>query len=123
MNTAEAVPETGDMSDGARAPEWRESLRQQALKSALQKRAAGVPTLSVPETAPLMSVSQEYLYRLIQADAFPAIRMRARGSQGRYVVPMLAVNHLLGSAIEAGCVIESADFTERWLAAIRGGAA
>jgi hypothetical protein len=123
MSTTEAVPEVGELPDAARPPEWRESLRQQALKSALQKRAAGVPTYSVPETAALMSVSQEYLYRLIQADAFPAIRMRARGSQGRYVVPALAVEQLLGSAIEAGCVIESADFTERWLATIRGGAA
>jgi hypothetical protein len=49
-----------------------------------------------------MSVSQEHLYRLIRADAFPAVRMRRGGEQGRYVVPARAVEEILDAAIAAG---------------------
>jgi excisionase family DNA binding protein len=86
------------------AAEWRGVLRDQALNSALQKRAAGVPTFTVPEAAALLSISQEYLYRLIQAGGFPAVRLRLGGNQGRYVVPAKAVEHLLDTAAAAGCV-------------------
>jgi Helix-turn-helix domain len=54
---------------------WRESLRDLALESAIMKRERGVPSYSVPEAAALLSISQEYLYRLIQAEKFPAVRM------------------------------------------------
>jgi excisionase family DNA binding protein len=46
-----------------------------ALRSGLRKRAAGVPTYSVPEAAALLSVSREHLYRLIRVGAFPVLRM------------------------------------------------
>ena len=91
------------MSDHpVRTAEWRESLRAQALASAIAKRAAGVPTYSVPEAAALLSVSQEYLYRLIQADGFPAVRMRVGAGQGRYVVPAKAVELLLDATRRTG---------------------
>src|SRR3954469_14961030 len=94
--------------------QWRESLRTQALESAMRKRAAGVPTYSVPEAAALLSISQEYLYRLIQADGFPAVRMRAGHGQGRYVVPARAVEFLLDTAATTGACVESAELTARW---------
>jgi excisionase family DNA binding protein len=102
---------------------WRESLREQALRNAMHKRAAGVPTYSVPEAAALMSISQEYLYRLIQADAFPAVHMRAGAGQGRYVVPASAVERLLDGAARAGSRIESADVADDWRRRTSGGVA
>ncbi|OZM72839.1 DNA-binding protein [Amycolatopsis antarctica] len=89
----------------------------------MRKRASGVPTYTVPEAAALLSVSQEYLYRLIQADVFPAVRMRHGRSQGRYVVPAKAVEHLLdGATAEGGCT-EVADWAEAWRTQTTGGAA
>lgn len=107
----------------AKPAQWRESLRTQALTSALSKRAAGVPTYSVPEAAALLSISQEYLYRLIQADGFPAVRMRAGRAQGRYVVPAKAVERLLNEAAEAVGCVESADITAQWRSRTPGGVA
>src|SRR6478609_8900049 len=94
--------------------QWRESLRTQALESAMRKRAAGVPTYSVPEAAALLSISQEYLYRLIQSNGFPAVRMRFGAGQGRYVVPAKAIEQLLDGAAAAGACVESAAVTEQW---------
>jgi excisionase family DNA binding protein len=76
----------------------RQSRRERALRSALRKRAAGVPTYTVPEAAALLSVSQEHLYRLIHADAFPAVPMRAGLERGRYVVAAADLDDFLGSA-------------------------
>src|SRR3954464_8580596 len=95
-----------------RSPEWRESLR--AHRNAVQKRANGVPTYSVPEAAALLSISQEYLYRLIQANGFPAVRMRVGSGQGRYVVPAKAIEQLLDSAAADGACVESAAVAEQW---------
>ena len=102
--------------------EWRGVLRAQTLANALRKREAGVPSLSVPEAAALMSISQEYLYRLIQLGAFPGVRMRAGRGQGRYVVPTKAVDKLLEGAVEAGTCIESAEFAALWTQSATGGA-
>lgn len=76
----------------------RAAVRSSALDRAIRKRAAGVPTYTVPEAAALLSISQEYLYRLIQADAFPAVRMRLGGRHGRYVIAAKAVEQLLDGA-------------------------
>lgn len=97
-----------------RAADFRSSLRAQALQSAMRKRTAGVPTYTVPEAAALLSVSQEYLYRLIQAAAFPAVRMRSGGSQGRYVVPAKAIERLLDEATADSSYVESAGWSDRW---------
>lgn len=78
----------------------RDEVRTSALKRAVRKRADGVPTYTVPEAAALLSISQEYLYRLIQAQAFPAVRMRLGGRYGRYVIPAKAVEQLLDDAAE-----------------------
>lgn len=108
---------------GKNPGEWRGVLRTQALESAMRKRAAGVPTYSVPEAAALLSISQEYLYRLIQSDGFPAVRMRAGRGQGRYVVPAKAVERLLDGATDAGTCVESAEVAEQWREGTRGGVA
>ena len=105
-----------------RLGELRSWLRDHALQTAMQKRAAGVPTYSVPEVAALLSISQEYLYRLIQASAFPAVRMRLGGSQGRYVVPAKAVEKLLDDASAVGSCIEVGEWAQRWHADVAGGA-
>lgn len=87
--------------------EWRRACRDVVLQSALRKRSEGVPTYSVPETAALLSVSQEHLYRLIRADAFPAVRMRLGREQGRYIVPARAVEALLQAASDAGRLVDA----------------
>lgn len=102
---------------------WRGFLRDRALQTALRKRLAGVPTYSVPEAAALLSISQEYLYRLIQADGFPAVRMRLHGKQGRYVVPARAIERLLEDASGASCCVELGEWAKRWHASIHGGGA
>src|SRR5882757_8962378 len=71
---------------GPTNPRWRAALRNEALQTALAKRAAGIPSYTVPEAAQLLSVSSEHLYRLIHADAFPAVHMALAGGQGRYIV-------------------------------------
>jgi excisionase family DNA binding protein len=86
-------------------------------------RAAGVPTYSVPEAAVLLSISQEYLYRLIQAGGFPAVRMRIGGRQGRYVIPAKAVEQLLDQATDASACVETAEWTKTWQCTSAGGAA
>ena len=105
-----------DAQDPAGVPGWRDSLREQALQNAMRKRAEGVPTYTVPEAAALLSISQEYLYRLIQASAFPAVRMRLGGNQGRYVIPAKAVERLLDDAAAAGNCVEVGEWAERWTA-------
>lgn len=100
----------------------REVLRAQALTNALRKRATGVPTYTVPEAAALLSISQEYLYRLVAADGFPAVRMRLSGDKGRYVVPAQALEELLALASEAANCIEATEWTADQQARIAGGA-
>ena len=120
-----AMPPSGRQAavqdtDGAAG--WRGFLRGQVLQNAMRKRSAGVPTYSVPEAAALLSISQEYLYRLIQGGAFPAVRMRLGGAQGRYVVPARAVEKLLGDATADGGCIEVAEWTQGWQPDVAGGA-
>jgi excisionase family DNA binding protein len=102
---------------------WRGFLRDQALRSALRKRAARVPTYSVPEAAALLSISQEYLYRLIQTGGFPAVRMRLRGNQGRYVIPADAIEKLLDEASATGGCLEIGEWAQKWQAKLTGGVA
>lgn len=101
----------------------RSVLRHRALTSALLKRQSGVPTYSVPEAAALMSISQEYLYRLIQADGFPALRMQRGGGQGRYVVPAKAVEMILDHVAHAGGCVDIGELAADWQAIRPGGAA
>jgi hypothetical protein len=51
-----------------------------------------------------MSVSQEHLYRLIRAGAFPALRMRL-GQKGRYVLPARAVGALIDAATDVHSLV------------------
>lgn len=87
----------------------RDLLRDAALQNAVRKRADGVPTYTVAEAAALFSVSQEYLYRLIHAGGFPAIRMRIGGNQGRYVVPAKAVERMLDHADGVGHCVDTGE--------------
>jgi excisionase family DNA binding protein len=97
-----------------RPPGWREALREQTLANAMRKRAAGVPTYSVPEAAALLSISSEYLYRLIQRGGFPAVRMRLSGSHGRYVVPADAVNQLISHTTSATSSVEVSEWAANY---------
>lgn len=119
-----ADPADPNRPDGRKGvPDVREFVRNVALRNALQKRSAGVPTYSVPETAALLGISQEYLYRLIHAGGFPAIGMRIAGRQGRYVVPAKAVEQLLDHAVTAGSCVEVSEWTKTWQGTTAGGAA
>jgi excisionase family DNA binding protein len=88
----------------------RSDRRARTLQAALRKRAAGVPSYTVPEAAALLSVSQEHLYRLIKSDAFPAVDMRRHRDQGKYVVPARAVEAMLDAATNAGALVEAAAY-------------
>jgi excisionase family DNA binding protein len=103
--------------------DMRGALRGTALRNALAKRESGVPTYSVPEAAALLSISQEYLYRLIQADSFPAVQMSISGRQGRYVVPAKAVERILDDAVASGHCVDAAVWTQSRNTATVGGAA
>lgn len=94
--------------------QMREEERSLALRSALQKRSSGVPTYTIPETAALLSVSREHLYRLVRADSFPVVRMATEGGQGRYVIPALAVEQLLTAAVESGRCTDAGTWTADW---------
>jgi len=115
--------EQPEVVEQVRPAQWRGHLRDKALQNAMRKRTAGVPTYSVPEAAALLSISQEYLYRLIQAGGFPAVRMRLSGSQGRYVVPAKAVEKLLDETTAAGGCVEADEWARRWQTGVSGGAA
>jgi excisionase family DNA binding protein len=123
MRTNITEPAEVDAERSARVGgrQTREIMRDAALRNAIRKRAEGVPTYTVPEAAALLSISQEYLYRLIQADSFPAVRMRIGRAQGRYVVPAKVVERLLDDAASAANSLDLAEWTER--AALSGGAA
>ncbi|MEQ4205778.1 helix-turn-helix domain-containing protein [Actinopolymorpha sp. B9G3] len=112
---------------GVDRTQLRLQVRDLALQSALRKRASGVPTYSVPEAAALLSISQEHLYRLIRADAFPAVRMRTGGDQGRYVIPAKAVEQILDAASTGGGRVDVMELADAWQttrpAAVRGGVA
>ena len=94
--------------------QWRSQLREQALRNAMSKRSAGVPSYSVPEAAALLSISSEYLYQLIRGGAFPAVRMQLGGTRGRYVVPAVAVEKLIEAAAVAGGCIDVTVWAESW---------
>lgn len=101
----------------------RASLRRMALDSALRKRKAGVPTYTVPEAAALLSLSQEYVYRLIHDDTFPALCLRRTAGAGRYVVPAEAVERLLDAAATAGNCVDVGEWVDTWRARSTGDAA
>ena len=61
-----------------------------------------------------MSVSQEHLYRLVRAGAFPAVALRMGRDQGRYVVPAAAGETLLATAGESGGFVDSQEWTQAW---------
>ncbi|MEU8226160.1 helix-turn-helix domain-containing protein [Kribbella sp. NPDC048915] len=95
----------------------RAAARLRALESALDKRGRGVPTYTVPEAAALLSISPEALYRLVRADAFPAVRVGQK-----YSVPAAAVSDLL----EFGTSLEITDWASQWKErhrSVTGGAA
>lgn len=91
----------------------RAVMRDTALRNAIRKRNDGVPTYTVPEAAALLSISQEYLYRLIQADTFPAVHMRLGRNQGRYVVPAKVVEKLLDEVADAANAVDLGEWAER----------
>jgi len=112
-----------DMAEQRRKSAWGDTLREQVLRTAIAKRAVGVPTYSVPEAAALLSVSADHLYRLIRAGGFPAVRMRVAGGQGRYVVPAKAVDQLVGQAVAECGSVEVSEWAAGWSAATAGGVA
>ena len=115
MTQETAASERSAASDPVRA-QMRSVVRDLALQSALRKRAAGVPSYTIPEAAALCSVSQEHLYRLVRAGAFPAIRMRRGGEQGKYVIPARAVEQLLHDATSAGSCLDIGAWAKSWTA-------
>lgn len=123
MHTQPTTEAEADVSRRLGRAQMRKFLRDAALQSALRKRAAGVPTYSVPEAAALLSISQEYLYRLIQADSFPAIRMRKDGTQGRTVVAAKVVELILDYTATAGTCVDIGEVAANWQSIAAGGAA
>ena len=108
--TAAGEEPPADVKAGVGRGPGRSARRELILQAALRKRAAGVPTYTVPEAAVLLSVSQEHLYRLIRSDAFPAVDMRRRRDQGRYIVPAQAVEAMLNAAAASGALVSAAEY-------------
>lgn len=75
-----------DSTNGARPPE--------------ERRPA---FYTVPEAARILRVNRATVYRAIQENAFPAVRVRTR-----YVVPAQAVDELARRASESGEVVDVA---------------
>jgi excisionase family DNA binding protein len=110
-------------SDGggtADPSQWRATCRQLTLRSALDKRTAGVPTYSVPEAAALLSVSPEHLYRLVRGGRFPCVQMRSGGDHSRWVVPAKALEKLLDDATATGGCVDVATWVADWQAGASG---
>ena len=99
----------------------RTSERATRLRAALRKRSEGVPTFSVPEAAALLSVSQEYLYRLVRAGGFPSVQLRLSGGSGRYVIPAKAIEELLAQAADSASCVDASDFSVSWRARTSAG--
>ncbi|MFC9687773.1 helix-turn-helix domain-containing protein [Kribbella sp. NPDC056951] len=74
-----------------------------------------MPTYTVPETAAVLSVSHEHLYRQVRLGLFPALKFN-----GRYVIPAQAVEDLLATAASAAGGLDLAEWAASWQA---GGAA
>src|SRR6266702_5245156 len=110
QSEATTADEQPPAEPGPVVPRRRSERREKTLQAALRKRAAGVPTYTVPEAAVLLSVSQEHLYRLIKSDAFPAVDMRRRLDQGRYIVPAQAVEAMLDAATANGALVSAAAY-------------
>lgn len=91
------------------------------LRNPIRKRAVGVPANTAPEAAALLSISQEYLYQLTQADSLPPVQMWIGANQGRYIVPAKAVERLLSHAIDIGNCVDATRWTADWLSNRQGG--
>src|SRR5690606_41932807 len=89
MRTNITEPAEVDSEHSARIGrrQTREIMRDAALRNAIRKRAEGVPTYTVPDASALLSISQEYRYRLIQADSLPAYRLWNGLAQAPVVAP------------------------------------
>lgn len=61
--------------------------------------------LSVAEAAELLGVSDVTLYRAIQADRFPAVKI-----QGRYLIPAKAIDELEHLALSERRMVDTADY-------------
>jgi excisionase family DNA binding protein len=111
-----ATPSGGQPDAPSGDGHWRGQLRDVALQRAMTKRLAGVPSYTVPEAAALLSISAEYLYRLIRQGQFPAVCMRPSGTHGRYIIAAAAVNGLLDQAT----TVDLAQWAKDWQAAAPG---
>ena len=120
MRDQSKAPETAQ--EAVDTTDWRDRVRGVALTNALRKRELGVPTYTVAEAAALLSVSQEHLYRLIQAGGFPALRMRVGASHGRYVVPARAIEQMLDTVATEAVCLDAAEWTAQWTQLGSGGA-
>lgn len=61
--------------------------------------------LSVGEVAKLFGMSPMTIYRAIQANQFPAIKIR-----GRYVIPAKAIDAMVEAAIKEQRPVDAMDF-------------
>ncbi|GGP42056.1 helix-turn-helix domain-containing protein [Saccharothrix coeruleofusca] len=89
---------------------------------ALTENAAAPAFYTVREAARILRCNASTLYRAIQDDGFPAVRIRTR-----YVVPAVAVEQLAQRAAESGGVVDVAAIaaerrTAREVARLTGGA-
>ncbi|GLY53587.1 helix-turn-helix domain-containing protein [Lentzea sp. NBRC 102530] len=63
---------------------------------------------TVAEASRLLRVTPSTIYRSIQEDAFPAVRLRTR-----YVVPAAAIDQLIARVVESGGVLDIAEMTRQ----------
>ena len=68
-------------------------------------RMKGSEFLTVREAAEILRVDPATIYRAIRDNSFPAVRIRHR-----YVIPAVAIERLVGAALESGRPVEATVF-------------
>lgn len=66
---------------------------------------------NVAETAELLRLDQSTLYRHLRSGRFPGVKIG-----GRYVVPHLVLDRLIGDVLRSGRCLDLAEWTAEWIA-------
>ena len=92
-------------------PETRADAPAPTFRRSRARARPAVESLAIDiaEAAEMIGVSYNTLWRAIQADEFPAVRIR-----GRILVPRKAIKMLFDAACASGELIDAAAWTANW---------
>lgn len=79
------------------------------MRQVINRHAAGLPEsprfYNVAEAARMLRMSAMTLYRAIEANQFPAVRIR-----GRLIIPAKAIDEMVDAAFERYGAVDAAEF-------------